>query len=376
MKVMHLSDLHLGKRVNEFSMIDDQRYILKQVMDIIINDKADAVIIAGDVYDRQVPPVQAVELFDAFLTGLMNMNIPVLVISGNHDSAERIAFGSDIMSAGHIYMSRAYDGKLQCVTLKDEYGPVNFYMLPFIKPSYVRPYFDEDIKDYNDAVRLVIQNTEYDPGERNVIISHQFVTGAQTCQSEEITVGGLDNVDASAYAFFDYAALGHIHGPQNMGDGIRYCGTLLKYSFSEINHKKSVTLVELGPKGEVNIELKPIKPLRDMREIKGTYMELTARDFYRNLNTDDYYHIILTDEDDIYDAAAKLRVIYPNLMKITYDNVRTRNNMNYDTQDERWDDMKPEDFLNELYELQNGCSMNEEQMRYAKELFEKVRENA
>lgn len=376
MKVMHLSDLHLGKRVNEFSMIDDQRYILKQVMDIVINDKADAVIIAGDVYDRQVPPVQAVELFDAFLTGLMNMNIPVLVISGNHDSAERIAFGSDIMSAGQIYMSRAYDGKLQCVTLKDEYGPVNFYMLPFIKPSYVRHYFDEDIKDYNDAVRLVIQNTEYDPGERNVIISHQFVTGAQTCQSEEITVGGLDNVDASAYAFFDYAALGHIHGPQNMGDRIRYCGTLLKYSFSEINHKKSVTLVELGPKGEVNIELKPVKPLRDMREIKGTYMELTARDFYRNLNTDDYYHIILTDEEDIYDAAAKLRVIYPNLMKITYDNIRTRNNMDYNTQDEHRDDMKPEDFLNELYELQNGCSMNEEQMRYAKELFEKVRENA
>lgn len=376
MKIMHLSDLHLGKRVNEFSMIDDQRYILKQVMDIVINDKADAVIIAGDVYDRQVPPVQAVELFDAFLTGLMNMNIPVLVISGNHDSAERIAFGSDIMSTGHIYMSRAYDGKMQCVTLEDEYGPVNFYMLPFIKPSYVRPYFDDDIKDYNDAVRLVIQNAEYDPGERNVIISHQFVTGAQTCQSEEITVGGLDNVDASAYAFFDYAALGHIHGPQNMGDRIRYCGTLLKYSFSEINHKKSVTLVELGPKGEVNIELKPIKPLRDMREIKGTYMELTARDFYRNLNTDDYYHIILTDEEDIYDAAAKLRVIYPNLMKITYDNIRTRNNMDYNTQDEHRDDMKPEDFLNELYELQNGCSMNEEQMRYAKELFEKVRENA
>ena len=376
MKVMHLSDLHLGKRVNEFSMIDDQRYILKQVMDIVINDKADAVIIAGDVYDRQVPPVQAVELFDAFLTGLMNMNIPVLVISGNHDSAERIAFGSDIMSARHIYMSRAYDGKLQCVTLKDEYGPVNFYMLPFIKPSYVRSYFEEDIKDYNDAVRLVIQNTEYDPGERNVIISHQFVTGAQTCQSEEITVGGLDNVDASAYAFFDYAALGHIHGPQNMGDRIRYCGTLLKYSFSEINHKKSVTLVELGPKGEVNIELKPIKPLRDMREIKGTYMELTARDFYRNLNTDDYYHIILTDEDDIYDAAAKLRVIYPNLMKITYDNIRTRNNMEHNIQDEHRDDMKPEDFLDELYELQNGCRMNEEQMKYAKELFGKVRENA
>lgn len=376
MKVMHLSDLHLGKRVNEFSMIDDQRYILKQVMDIVINDKADAVIIAGDVYDRQVPPVQAVELFDAFLTGLMNMNIPVLVISGNHDSAERIAFGADIMSARHIYMSRAYDGKLQCVTLKDEYGPVNFYMLPFIKPSYVRSYFEEDIKDYNDAVRLVIQNTEYDPGERNVIISHQFVTGAQTCQSEEITVGGLDNVDASAYAFFDYAALGHIHGPQNMGDRIRYCGTLLKYSFSEINHKKSVTLVELGPKGEVNIELKPIKPLRDMREIKGTYMELTARDFYRNLNTDDYYHIILTDEDDIYDAAAKLRVIYPNLMKITYDNIRTRNNMEHNIQDEHRDDMKPEDFLDELYELQNGCRMNEEQMKYAKELFGKVRENA
>lgn len=374
MKVVHLSDLHLGKRVNEFSMIEDQKYILEQILNIIIENKADAVMIAGDIYDRPVPPVQAVELFDGFLTALMKINIPVMVISGNHDSAERIGFGADIMSAGRIYMSHAFDGKMQCVTLTDEYGPVNFYMLPFVRSSAVRAYFDADIKDYNDAVGAVIQRVTCNTDERNVIISHQFVTGARTCQSEEISVGGLDNVDASVYAIFDYAALGHIHGPQNIGDNIRYCGTPLKYSFSEINHKKSVTIVELGPKGSVGVDCVPLKPLRDMCEIKGTYMELTARDFYLGLKTDDYYHIILTDEDDVYDAAAKLRVIYPNLMKISYDNLRTRRSAEVFETAEPSQDMQPEDFLEELYELQNGCGMNEEQVLYATELFRKVRE--
>lgn len=374
MKVVHLSDLHLGKRVNEFSMIEDQKYILERILNIIIENKADAVMIAGDIYDRPVPPVQAVELFDGFLTALMKINIPVMVISGNHDSAERIGFGADIMSAGRIYMSHAFDGKMQCVTLTDEYGPVNFYMLPFVRPSAVRAYFDVDIKDYNDAVGAVIQSVTCNTDERNVIISHQFVTGARTCQSEEISVGGLDNVDASVYGIFDYAALGHIHGPQNIGDNIRYCGTPLKYSFSEINHKKSVTIVELGPKGSVGVDCVPLKPLRDMCEIKGTYMELTARDFYLGLKTDDYYHIILTDEDDVYDAAAKLRVIYPNLMKISYDNLRTRRSAEVFETAEPSQDMKPEDFLEELYELQNGCGMNEEQVLYATELFRKVRE--
>lgn len=374
MKVVHLSDLHLGKKVNEFSMIEDQKYILEQILNIIIENKADAVMIAGDIYDRPVPPVQAVELFDGFLTALMKINIPVMVISGNHDSAERIGFGADIMSAGRIYMSHAFDGKMQCVTLTDEYGPVNFYILPFVRPSAVRAYFDTDIKDYNDAVNAVIQSVTCNTDERNVIISHQFVTGARTCQSEEISVGGLDNVDASVYGIFDYAALGHIHGPQNIGDNIRYCGTPLKYSFSEINHKKSVTIVELGPKGSVGVDSVPLKPLRDMCEIKGTYMELTARDFYLGLKTDDYYHIILTDEDDVYDAAAKLRVIYPNLMKISYDNLRTRRSAEVFETAEPSQDMKPEDFLEELYELQNGCGMNEEQVLYATELFRKVRE--
>ncbi len=375
MKIIHLSDLHLGKRVNGFSMLEDQRYILLEILRIIDDTEPDAVIVAGDVYDKPVSPAEAVELFDLFLTELASRRLAVFVISGNHDSAERIAFGASIMNKSGVYMSRVYNGTVKPVKLGDRYGDVNFYLLPFIKPSYVKRFSgEENIQDYNDAVKAAVDSMNIDKSQRNVIVSHQFVTGAKTCMSEELSVGGLDNVDAGVYGIFDYAALGHIHGPQCiLSNHIRYCGTPLKYSFSEIGHIKSVTVAELGKKGDVFINTVPLKPMRDMQEIKGTYMELTSREFYRKLDTENYFHIILTDENDVTDAAAKLRVIYPNMMKISYDNTRTRAG----TVRLRSEDAKrkePLEILDEFYEFQNGRKMSGSQRRFAENLFEKLRE--
>ena len=244
MKFVHLSDLHIGKRVNGFSMLEDQKYILDSITEIIKTECPDAVFIAGDVYDKSVPPAEAVQLFDDFLVTLAQLNPKIFVISGNHDSAERIAFGGRLMESDGVYMSPVYNGRVIPVEINDKYGPVRIYMLPFIKPAHVRAAFpDEEIYSYTDAVRTAIDKMNIDTTVRNILITHQFVTGASKCDSEDITVGGTDNVDAYVFEPFDYTALGHIHGPQNAGsDSIRYCGTPLKYSFSECGHKKSVTV--------------------------------------------------------------------------------------------------------------------------------------
>ena len=375
MKILHLSDLHIGKRVNEFSMLDDQSFILSEILKIADEQKINAVIIAGDVYDKSVPSAEAVELFDDFLTKLARRELSVFVVSGNHDSAERIAFASKIMSKSRIYMAPVYDGKIEPIVVGDEYGEVNFYLLPFVKPSAVRQFFEnDDIKDYNDALRIAVEDMHIDTNKRNVIVSHQFVTGAVMGGSEEVSVGGLDNVDASIYESFDYAALGHIHGAQHiMCEHIRYCGTPLKYSFSEVTHNKSVTIVELRQKGNVQINAIPLKPVRDMQEIKGTYMELVSRDFYEKLNRDNYFHIILTDEEDVINAAAKLRVIYPNMMKISYDNARTRAGMT-PVRNSPEEQMNPLEMLDKLYEIQNGVKMNEQQKKTASKLFDLLKE--
>lgn len=375
MKILHLSDLHIGKRVNEFSMLEDQRYILLKILEIIDEKNVDAVIIAGDVYDKTVPSAEAVELFDSFLTKLASRELAVFVISGNHDSAERIAFGSRIMKKSNVYMSQVYDGKIEPVSLEDEYGQVNFYLMPFVKPSHVRRFFEEEeIQSYNDALHAAVGHMNIDTAMRNIIVSHQFVTGALTCQSEELSVGGIDNVDASVYEPFDYAALGHIHGPQHiLSEHIRYCGTPLKYSFSEISHVKSVTLVEMGKKGNVSIDTIPLKPMRDMQEIRGKYMELVSKAFYEKLNREDYFHIILTDEEDVVNAAAKLRVIYPHMMKISYDNTRTAAGL-FTVQDTENERKSPIELLDELYELQNGQKMNDNQRTLSSAIFEQLRE--
>lgn len=375
MKFVHLSDLHLGKRVNGYSMIEDQKYILLKILNVIDEQKAEAVVIAGDVYDKPIPPTEAVQLFDDFLFRLVERNLQILVISGNHDSPERIAFGSHFMDKSGVHMSQVYNGKNDLVELKDKYGKVNFYMLPFVKPSNVRRFFeDEEINTYTDAVRVAVSHMNVNKKARNVIITHQFVTGAQRSESETIAVGGTDNVDSYVFDDFDYVALGHIHGPQNVGKNtVRYCGTPLKYSFSEISHKKSVTVVEMKEKGNVKVSTVELTPKLDMREIKGTYEELTFKKNYENTNTEDYLHIILTDEEDVADAVAKLRCVYPNLMKLDYDNTRTRNSFAL-TQAEETEKKTDTELLSEFFEKQNGKPLSDEQLEYAANLFEQIKE--
>ena len=369
MKLIHLSDLHLGKRVSEFSMLEDQRYILEEILRIIDGERPDAVLIAGDIYDKPVPPAEAVGLFDDFLVRLARRETQVFIISGNHDSPERIAFGARLMDRSGIHLSPVYDGHVEPVALEDEHGTVNIYMLPFLKPAHVRRFFpEEEIDSYTDALRTAVRAMEIDPAARNVLVTHQFVTGAARCDSEDISVGGTDNVDVTAFDGFDYVALGHIHNPQQVvRETVRYCGTPLKYSFSEAGHEKSVTVAELGEKGDISIRTAPLIPLRDMKELRGSYEDLTRRSFYENTTwREDYTHITLTDEEDIPDAVGKLRVIYRNLMKLDYDNRRTRSGGEIlgSGQVEKKSKSMIELF-DELYEKQNNQPMTEEQRAFA-----------
>ena len=374
MKLVHLSDLHLGKRVNEFSMLEDQEYILNEILQIIDGERPDGVLIAGDVYDKTVPPGEAVLLFDKFLTNLAEREVPVFVISGNHDSPERLSFGARLMENSGVHMAPVYDGTAAWTEFRDEHGPVRIYLLPFIKPASVRRFFpDREIGSYTEAVGAAVEAMGVDRTVRNVLVTHQFVTGAGRSDSEEISVGGADNVDASVFDPFDYVALGHIHGPQNIGsERIRYCGTPLKYSFSEAGHKKSVTVVELGEKGAVTIRTIPLKPLRDLVELRGTYEELTLRAFYEGTSYPrDYIHITLTDEEDIPDAVGKLRIIYPNLMKLDYDNKRTRAGIHLEGAEDV-QQKSPLELLEEFYSSQNGQPMSEEQRAFARDMMERI----
>lgn len=373
MKFVHLSDLHLGKRVNEFSMIEDQAYILTKILGIVREERPDGVFIAGDVYDKSVPSVEAVSLFDNFLKQLSRQQTQVFIISGNHDSPERLGFASELIALSGIHIAPAYDGKVCPVSLKDGYGAVNVYMLPFIKPVHVRSVFPEEkAETYTEAVSAAIAHMDIREGERNILIAHQFVTGAARCESEDIFVGGLDNVDASVFDPFDYVALGHIHGPQQIGrESVRYCGTPLKYSFSEAKQCKSVTVAELKEKGNLGIRTVSLTPLRDLRELKGTYEELVNRKNYEGTALEDYFHITLTDEEDIVDAVGKLRVIYPNLMKLDYDNRRTRENREITGGDEM-EAKTPMELVREFYERQNNQPMNGKQEAFASRLMEKI----
>lgn len=373
MKLIHLSDLHIGKRVNEFSMIEDQKYILKVILNIIDDEKPDGVLIAGDVYDKSVPSAEAVQLLDDFLCRLAERKLPTYIISGNHDSAERLSFGGRLMDMSGIHLSPVYNGKVEPFTLTDEYGKVNIYMLPFIKPVNVRRFFpDSEIESYTDAIKIAVDSMNVDEKERNIIVTHQFVTGASRSESEEISVGGSDNVDASVFDAFDYVALGHIHGPQKIGrESVRYCGTPLKYSFSEANHKKSVTVVEMGEKGKIEIRTVPLVPKHDLREIKGKYEEILLKENYEGTNTEDYIHITLTDEEDIPDVMNRLRVIYPNIMKLDYDNKRTRSNQAVGKA-EGVEKKSPLELFSEFYYDRNGQTMSEEQTAFMQNLIEEI----
>ncbi len=373
MKFLHTSDLHLGKRVNGFSMIEDQRYILAKILETVRIEGVDGVILAGDIYDKPVPPVEAVQLFDSFLGTLAGLGVSVFLISGNHDSAERLSFGAGLMRGEKVYISPVYEGRAQEVCLQDAYGEVHIWLLPFLKPSVVRHALGEEgIGSYQEALAAAVGRMEVDIGGRNVLVAHQFVTGASRCESEEISVGGIDHVDASVFDAFDYVALGHIHSPQHVGrKTVRYCGTPLKYSFSEAEQEKSVTVAEVLEKGTVHIRQIPLRPLRDMRKIRGAYLEVTALSFYQGTSTQDYLQITLTDEEDVPEGMQKLRVIYPNLMRLEYDNRRTREERIVDGTDP--DTQKSEsELFSDFYELQNNQPMSGKQRAFVEEMVRQI----
>ena len=375
MKFIHLSDLHIGKRLNEFSMLEDQRFILSQIISIIVQEEADGVILSGDIYDKPIPSVEAVQLFDCFLTGLADRNVPVFAISGNHDSVERVSFGAQLMENRGVYISQVYDGTVKKVEMTDQFGEVCIYLLPFIKPSTVRHVFgEEEISSYEDALKTVFQHTSVDTEKRNILVAHQFVTGASRCESEEMIVGGVDQVDVRLFHQFDYVALGHLHTPQHAGrETVRYCGSPLKYSFSEADQEKSVTIMEMKEKGSIEIRTIPLHPLRDMRKIRGTYLQVTERSFYEGTNTRDYLHITLTDEEDIPDGMQKLRIIYPNLMRLEYDNRRTSENRSIE--DGGAGVQKSElEIFEEFFEIQNNQPMSEQQRVFVRNLIQEIQE--
>ena len=378
MKLIHLADLHLGKQVNGFSMMEDQRYILEEIIRMIRQEEADAVMIAGDVYDKPVPPAEAVSLFDEFLETLAKMGKEVFVISGNHDSAERLAFGSGLMNRSGIHISPVYSGEIQPVIVSDEYGEVNFWLLPFLKPVHVRRFIEDEkeketVKTYDQALQYVLSHLPVDPQIRNILLTHQFITGAKTSDSEDFSVGGIDHVEAEHFRPFDYTALGHIHRPQKAGsETIRYCGSPLKYSFSEADREKSVPVIELGKKGDISLRLEPLSPLHDMREIRGTYEQVTEKSFYEQKDLQScYVRVTLTDEEDVPDALGKLRLVYPLLMRLDYDNTRTRI-QNEVSGEEAAEVKTPEDLLEDFYRLQNNHDMNERQKHIAKQCIGKV----
>ena len=374
---MHLADLHLGKRVNGFSMMEDQEYILNRILEIIEEEQPDGLLIAGDVYDKTIPPAEAVRRMDDFLTAVAAKHVPVFLISGNHDSAERVAFGHQLMQGSGIWISPVYDGTIRHHTLEDRWGEVNIYLIPFLRPSVVRSFFpDVEIEDYTDALRTIIENLQVDTSRRNVVLAHQFVTAAEalpeTCDSEQLSVGGLDRVDGSVFSPFDYTALGHLHGPQRVGsETIRYAGSPLKYSFSELHQKKSVTVAELRAKGETEIRQIPLQPRREMIELRGTFEEILEEARKKGELQTDYYHMILTDETDVVDALSRLREYYPNIMLLDYDNRRTRSQKEVEQLD-RVEERTPGELFAALYEQQNGQEMDSDRKEYLDGLIREI----
>lgn len=367
MRLLHISDLHLGKRFKEFSLLEDQEHILEQIL--ILTDKTapDGILIAGDIYDKSVPSAEAVALFDRFLTRLAARRIPVFAISGNHDSAERIAFGSSLMTQSGIHLSPVYTGSVEPISLEDNYGKVNIYLLPFLRPQTVRRAFPEEaeqITDYSGALACAVSHMTLDPKQRNILVTHQFVTGSSGSGSEESFVGGTESVDVQVFEGFDYVALGHIHAAQSVSrETVRYCGTPMKYDFSEIGQEKSVTLVELGQKGTISVTALPLTPLRDMRQIRGSYDELMTKSTYEGTDTQDFIRAVLTDEQDVPDAMRRMRNVYPNLAELLYDNRRTRQSSSFQAL-EAIEALSPAQLFAQFYESQNGSPLLDVQREF------------
>lgn len=381
MKLLHLSDLHLGKILQEQSLLEDQEYMLKQIVEKIKQEEIETILISGDIYDRGIPPTEAVNLLDSFLNTLIKeLERKVFIIAGNHDSKERLGFGNKIFENDGLYIESKYTGNLKKVELEDEFGKLNIYMLPFIKPVEVRKYFeDEEITSYEQAIHKIIEKEEINEKERNIILVHQFITSGGTeperTESEVISLGGTDNVDVSNFEQFDYVAIGHVHRPQRIGrDTARYSGTMLKYSFSEVNHKKSMPILDFKEKGNLEIKLEELIPLRDMREIKGPIEELIKKENYEGTNTDDYIRAIITNEEPIFDAIGQIRRIYPNTLKLEIKNSKTA--LSLEEQASNIANVKDKseiELFNEFYKMQNNNELNEEQIEVMEQIIKSVK---
>ncbi len=377
MKLLHLADLHIGKQVNGFPLADDQRHILTQVLDLAVAHDVSAIVVAGDVYDKSTPSAAAVALFDWFMASVAARGIALLVVSGNHDSAERVAYGGSLLARENVHVSPVYDGTIAHVTLQDEFGPIVFWLVPFLRPATVRSFFpEEEIENYTDALRCALSTCKIDQKLRNVAIAHQFVTfsgnAPERSDSETVSVGGIDEVDGQVFSAFDYVALGHIHGPQHIGRAtMRYSGSPLKYSFSE-HAAKTVPLVTLGAKPEtgvacVEIELLSLSPLHDLREIRGPLVELTESSVVAAAPADDYLHVTLTDENPPADALEKLRACYPNIMTLDFDNSRTRAAGTEGAAADLTSDKTPFEHFEDFYSMLNGQPLTENQARIVAE---------
>ena len=368
MRFLHLADLHIGKRLNNILLLEDQRYALKQVVETAQDPSIDAVLIAGDIYDKPSPQAEAMALFDEFLTQLSRAGKKIYIISGNHDSDKRTSYYSGLIRDAGIYVSEDFDGKLQTIETEDEYGPIRIHLLPFLKPVHVKQFYPkEKIVSYEDAVRVVLENSPVDTLVRNILICHQFITNAQTSDSEELAIGGLDNVSAALFKDFDYVALGHIHKPQFIErETLRYAGSLLKYSFSEAYYDKSMCLVDVKEKGNVQIETKPIWPLHEVREVDGYLNDILQEDW-----TEDYVRVTLHDEEIAPDARLQLLAIYPNMMKMRVVNSKTQTEEDV-VLDEAIRTKSVRELFSDFYETNNGVLPNEKIMALLDDVLQEL----
>ena len=371
MKIMHLGDLHIGKSLGDFDLYEDQKYILEQILNLIKEKSVDALLIAGDVYDKAIPGEKSVQLLDYFLKRLVTAGIKTYMISGNHDSDERLNFGSSLFESNHIYINSKFKGILKKYSLYDEFGELNIYLLPFVKASQVQHFFPEEkIDSYDMAVRTILKHSDFDACKRNILVAHQFVAGKddpEIAGSEGLSVHNVGMVEKIGYgslAEFDYVALGHIHSPQSVGlKHIRYCGSPLKYSLSEVNNNKSVPIITFKDKGEVLVEFAPLLPMRDIRHLRGNIKNLLDK---KNISMEnDFIYATLTNEDIVNDAMGIFREYYPNTVKIDYDNSHTKEIENVDitriTQNKTFDELI-KDFYMQMY----SCDMGEEELEIMK----------
>ena len=377
MKILHLADLHLGKRVNEMSMIEDQKYILDQIITLIKEESVGIVLLCGDIYDKSIPTIEAIHLLDEFLDQLSKMAIKVLIISGNHDSIDRLSFGKSLFTRSNLYIASQFENEIEKITVKENGITVNFYMLPFVKSAYISHIFQLQTDSYEECFRYLIEHTKIDEEETNILLSHQFVTAnkknPELSDSETSSLGGIDNIDFHIFDPFDYVALGHIHKPQAMGrEMVRYAGSILKYSFSEIHMDKKATILTIDAKKEISLSFHPLKPLRDMREIECSLEELLKKQCEIG-KQEDYMHVILTDEEQILDAIGKVRTIYPNVMQISFKNRRHMKQLeSAQIKEDQISDQSPAELFEQFYKMQNHIDLDEKRLQLVLSVFEEV----